>query len=94
MLSAAVNSGGGIARGSGVANSAHQGGSGLYQVIFNRNVSSCVAVATLSEVPGGGTTAADNGEITTAIHESSVFVRTRNSSGAPTDLPFHLIVSC
>ena len=95
LLSAAVNSGGSTVRGSGVVASGHPiGGSGVYEVIFNRNVSTCFAVATLSEVPGGGTTAADNGEITTAVHDSSVFVRTRNSSGAPTDLPFHLIVSC
>jgi hypothetical protein len=93
-LGAAVNSGGGVARGVGVATSGHAGGSGEYEVRFNRDVGSCFAVATLSEVPGGGTAVPPSGEIVTAIAGSSVFVRTRNSSGVAADLPFHLIVSC
>ena len=72
----------------------HRGGSALYEVRFDRDVSSCFAIATLSEVQGGGSVTPDNGEIVTAVSGSSVIVRTRNSSGAPTDLPFHLIVSC
>ncbi len=95
MLAAAVNSGGGLSRGTGVATTGHpNSGSGVYEVRFNRDVSACFAIATLSEVAGGGTSSPDNGEITTAISGNSVFVRTRNSGGAPTDLPFHLIVTC
>ena len=94
-FAAAVNSGGGVARGNGVQTAGHTiGGSGVYEVRFVRDVSSCFAVASLADVPGGGTTTPDNGEIVTSIAGSSVFVKTRNSGGAPTDLPFHLIVSC
>ena len=94
LFAAAVNSGGGIARGNGVATSSHQGGSALYEIGFSRDVSSCFAIASLSDVPGGGTPSPDGGEVITSVSGSSVFVRTRNSSGAPADLPFHLIVSC
>jgi hypothetical protein len=94
LLAGAVTSSGGIARGVGVATSGHDDGSGQYQVVFNRDVSACFAIATISDVPGGPTTNPQNGEIVTAISGSTVVVRTRNSGGAPTDLPFHLIVSC
>ena len=94
LLAAAVNSGGGLARGAGAVSSNHDAGSAVYEIGFNRDVSTCYAVATVSDVPGGVTTNPQNGEIVTAISGSSVFVRTRNSGGAPTDLPFHLIVSC
>ena len=83
-----------MSRGNGVTTSGHGGGSGVYEIRFNRDVGPCFAVASLSDVPGGATTAPENGEIVTAIAGSSVFVRTRNSGGAPADLPFHLIVSC
>jgi hypothetical protein len=94
VFAAAVNSGGVIARGVGVDGSNHQGGSALYEIRFTRDVSACFAVASPSDVPGGGTTTPPNGEVVTSISGSSVFVRTSNSAGTPTDLPFHLIVSC
>ena len=95
QLAAAINSGGGVERGTGIATTGHpNGGSGVYEVRFNRDVGQCFAIATVAHVPGGGTTTPENGEIVTAISGSSVFVRTRNSSGAPADLPFHLVVSC
>ena len=93
-LAAAVNSGGGVARGTGVATSDHRGGSGVYEIRFTRDVSGCFAVASLSDVPGGDVAVPQSGEVVTSIAGSSVFVRTRDSGGAPTDLPFHLIVSC
>jgi hypothetical protein len=64
---------------------------GHYSVRFNSDVSQCYAVAS---VAGLGGTEPENGEIVTSIANEVVTVRTRNSSGAPTDLPFHLIVSC
>jgi hypothetical protein len=94
LLTAAVNSGGGVARGVGVASSNHDAGTAVYELGFNRDLSSCVGLASLSDVPGGATTSPQNGEIVTSISGSTVVVRTRNSGGAPTDLPFHLIVSC
>ncbi len=66
----------------------------MYEISFTRDVGSCFAVASLSDVSGGGATAPNNGEIVTSVSGSTVAVRTRNSGGAPADLPFHLIVSC
>jgi hypothetical protein len=93
MFAAAVNSGGGLSRGNGIATS-DRNGIGQYEVRFTRDVSNCFAIATLSDVPGGGTPTVENGEIATSISGSNVLVKTRNSSGAATDLPFHLVVSC
>jgi hypothetical protein len=81
-------------RGNGTAGASHDGGSALYEVRFTRDLSPCFAVASLSDVPGGGTTTPDNGQVVTSITGSSVFVRTRNAAGGAQDLPFHLIVSC
>jgi hypothetical protein len=78
----------------GAVGSLAQIDSGNYDVVFNRNLTACWAVATLSRVQGGRTVHPENGEITTATTERGVNVRTRNSSGAPADLPFHLIVVC
>jgi hypothetical protein len=92
-LGAAVNSGGGVARGNGVATS-NRSGTGQYEITFTRDVGSCFAVAAISDVPGGGTTTPNGGEIVTSVSATIVAVRTRNSDGAPADLPFHLVVSC
>jgi hypothetical protein len=72
-------------------NAGHSSGSGNYAVLFNTDVSTCLAAAMVAGVDG---VQPENGEIVATVDGSSVFVRTRNSSGAPTDLPFHLIVSC
>jgi hypothetical protein len=93
IFAAAVTSSGVVARSVGVSANGYAGNSS-YMVGFNRDVSACFAVATLSDVPEGGMSVPENGEIVTSIKGSSVFVRTRNSSGTPADLPFHLVVSC
>ena len=93
-LGAAVSSGGGLRHGKGVEGVSHEGSSGLYDVRFNRDLAYCLAVASVADVEGGIITRPENGEIVTRVEGRSVFVRTRNSSGAPTDLPFHLIVVC
>jgi hypothetical protein len=67
--------------------------SGHYEVKFNRDMTACYAVATISQF-SAGTAQPENGEIVTQTTGSGVTVRTRNSSGQPTDLPFHLIVVC
>jgi hypothetical protein len=69
----------------------HRSGTGVYEVLFNADVSGCYAVGS---VAGVEEVQPESGEVVTTIAGRSVFVRTRNSSGAPTDLPFHLIVSC
>jgi hypothetical protein len=72
----------------------HLSGDGVYDVAFGRDLTGCLAVASLSRVPGTTPDAADNGEIVTSTTSTGVTVKTRNSAGSPTDLPFHLIVVC
>ena len=94
LYAAALDSGGGVARRTpGVAN-VNKAGTALYTIRIERDLSQCYAYATLSDVPGGVTASPQNGEIVTAITGDTVTVRTRNSGGAPTDLPFHVLVSC
>jgi hypothetical protein len=91
--SAAMNSGGSVASGNGRPGG-HEAGTGLYKVLFDRDMTSCRATATLSRVPGGGTEDPPAGEITTSTTSTGVTVKTYNSAGTPTDLPFHLIAVC
>ncbi|MEU6077089.1 hypothetical protein [Micromonospora sp. NPDC047074] len=81
-------------RGSPEAVSATRYGPGQYQVLFNYNVLRKGFQATIGtidqyHVPPGG-------EISVAPRlqtPNAVFVQTRNSSGGPADLPFHLTVT-
>jgi hypothetical protein len=95
-LSAAVDAAGGVARSHGAGPRADHptSSSGNYVVPFNQNLDNCYAVASLSRVAGATPDDPQSGEIVTAINGSNVTVRTRNSAGQPTDLPFHLIVVC
>ncbi len=93
-LSAAVSSGGGVRSGSGGRIGFHGGNSGQYEILFDRDLRQCYAVASVSYVLGGLVENPEAGEIVTATTDQGVIVRTRNSSGAATDLPFHLIVVC
>ncbi len=91
---AVINSGGGAVRGnaSGVT---HQGGSARYSIAFDRDVSGCVATATLSDAQNGPTLETPPaGRVTVGAEESRVVVRTFAADGAPADLPFSLIVAC
>jgi hypothetical protein len=95
LYAVAVNSGGGQSRSSaGISGVNHDAFSGSYAVRLERSIEQCYAVASLSDVPGGQTTSPQGGEIVTAVAGDTVTVRTRNSSGAVADLPFHLLVSC
>ena len=70
-------------------------GTGLYQLIWNHNVTGCGWVATIGVGTFGGSV--PGGEITTAGragNTNGVFVETFNSAGTLADLPFHLIVIC
>jgi len=91
---AVVNSGGGAVRGNptGVT---HQGGSGLYSVAFERDVSACVATASLSEAQNGPTLETPPaGRITLGLDGSRVAIRTFAADGSTQDLPFSVIVAC
>jgi hypothetical protein len=95
-LSAAVLAGGNIARSQGASEpvSNHEG-EGVYRVGFNRDVSSCYVVATISRSPTQRASGGIVAEMSSVDGErNKIYVYTSNSSGAPADLPFHLIVTC
>lgn len=93
---AVVNQNGTLARGKGAVSSAYAvpGMLGDYKVVFNKNVSKCMYVATLgTEYPSTPA----SGEIAVApdvANAKAVRVFTRTSGGIPTNKPFHLFVSC
>jgi hypothetical protein len=91
IMSASVNTGCLLARGAG-ATGANLFNTGICDVAFNRDVTDCTYAGMIGN-PGSSQSPA--GEI--AANPSSattVFVRTRDSEGELTDLPFHLIVFC
>lgn len=92
-LTAAVNAAGVVTRSIGGATGSNRS-DGLYEVRFSRGVQDCYAVASLSRVEGAPPEDPDRGEIVTSNNKDVVTVRTRNSSGAVANLPFHLIVVC
>ncbi len=93
-LRAVVNSGGGVVRGNATTTD-HQGGSGKYAVAFDRDVSGCVATATLSDAQNGGTLETPPaGRVTLGIEGTRVAVRTFAADGTAQDLPFSVIIAC
>jgi hypothetical protein len=94
-LRAAVPSGGSVQRGNATG-AAHNGGSNEYRVSFDRDVSSCVATATLASVPtAGGVDQPTAGRITvTQDQAASVLVRTFKADGTAGEQPFNVIVAC
>jgi hypothetical protein len=92
-LFAVINANGTLVRGLGVA-SAQRLANGVYEVIFNRNISRCAYVATMGD-PGTGV--GPPGEIGVASrggNPNGVFVTTYNSGGILADRPYHLAVHC
>jgi hypothetical protein len=94
-LRAAVPSGGSVQRGNATS-AAHQGGTNEYRVAFDRDVSSCVATATLATVPtSAGADQPGAGRITVAQDQAaSVLVRTFAPDGNPAEQPFNLVLAC
>lgn len=91
---AVVNSGGRLVRGNAVT-SDHQGGSGTYSVAFDRDISGCVATATLSDAQNGPTVERPPaGRINVGLDGSRVLVRTFAEDGTVRDLPFSVIAAC
>jgi hypothetical protein len=73
----------------------HQGGSGRYSVAFDRDVSGCVAAATLSDAQNGpAVETPPPGRITLGVDGTRVRVRTFGTNGAVQDLPFSIVVAC
>lgn len=92
---AVVNADASLARGAGVVSSSNVGGvAGSYQVVFNRDVSSCSYTATLGNPSFGNPL---RGFIVTALragNNNAVFVETRTTADALENRSFHLQVSC
>jgi len=92
---AAVNSGGGPARGN-ARDGAHTGGTNEYRVFFDRDVSGCVYTATLAAVQNGPVLEQPPaGRITVAsAGGDAVLVKTYGADGTPAESPFDVIVAC
>ena len=71
----------------------HTAGTGLYEVDFGKDVTSCAYTATLGDT---GTSTPPIGMVGVATDGDTdgVTVQTTNNLGALTDEPFHLYVSC
>jgi len=92
-ISAIVNADGALARGSRIVSTARLG-VGSYEVVTDRNVTTCFFTGTIG-VPGAGASPA--GQIDVAARSgvpNAVFVRTSDSTGVLSDRPFHLKVNC
>jgi hypothetical protein len=93
-LSVAVGVRGNVTSGTaGVGTNHEDNNLGVYGVVFRRDLRGCRTVATLAATAATGTPP-QRGEIVAEPYDQGVIVRTRNSNGTPTDLPFHLIVVC
>ena len=95
-LRAAVSSGGAAVTGNATAVD-HTSGQNVYGVQFGRNISACVATASLAVVQAGPALERPQpGRITvsTASDPNRVIVETFDANGAPAEQPFHLTVSC
>jgi hypothetical protein len=93
-LTAVVNPTGSLARSQGTT-SAGRVGLGLYEVIFNQDVTACTYVATVGNAVAGGATPFGQASVVPRNgNANGVGVATVSSAGAAADLPFHLIVVC
>ena len=91
---AAVPTGGSVAAGN-ATRATHVGGTNEYTVEFPRDLSGCIATATLATVQSGPTTdQPEAGRITVASAGASVVVKTFRADGSPGEQPFNVIVSC
>jgi hypothetical protein len=94
---AVVSSAGSVVRNSGTAGSvtASNTGTGLYEVLFSKDVSGCAFTATLGD--SGTTVPAPVGFVSVSGDSGNVdgvIVQTYDSTLTPTDDSFHVYVSC
>ena len=88
-----VSATGGLVRGGPHAVSATRLGTGIYQVLFDHDITGSAYMGTIGLTGSIGSSPA--GEIAVVGRfgaANGVFVPTFNSAGAPTDLAFHLAV--
>jgi hypothetical protein len=90
---AVMNASGSLARSSGTT-SAGRLGAGVYEVIFNTNVSNCAFVASVGETGSGATPSGYAATTRRSGNANGVRVETRSGTAAPADRPFHLVVVC
>lgn len=91
---AAVPSGGTVAVGN-ATRATHVGGTNEYAVEFPRDITTCVATATLAAVQSGpATDLPEAGRITVAATGATVVVKTFKADGTPGEQPFNLLVAC
>jgi hypothetical protein len=88
---AVVDSNGVFVRGDATSGGHTIQSSGIYTVGFAHSVSACAYTATLGTADGS---AVAPGRVTVTDVGGRVEVHTFDASGAPADLPFHLIVAC
>jgi hypothetical protein len=92
-LWAVLAANGTLNRGSHVVSVAKLGGTGVYEVVFDRDVTNCAFVGAVSDTgfgaPFGFFTASKRGG-----NANGIFVETANTAGTLTDLPFHVAVFC
>jgi hypothetical protein len=69
-------------------------GEGVYDIIFDRDVTACVYAATIGDEAAGGPGTGQISVLSMPGNANGVRVRTRNSDGMALDRSFHLIVSC
>ncbi|HEX4860200.1 MAG TPA: hypothetical protein VFV07_03120 [Rhizomicrobium sp.] len=91
---AVVNSDGSLARGIGATGSSELQ-TGVYEVDFTKNITTCGYTATIGLSGTAG--ASDPGTVTVvgrSDNNKAVYVQTFNGKGKPAELGFHLIVQC
>ena len=87
---AAVSASGALVRGNATSGG-RAGTAGSYVVGFASSVSACAYTATLGTTDGSSV---PPGRITVNDQGGRVGVQTFDASGAPADLPFHLVIAC
>jgi hypothetical protein len=66
-----------------------------YSIAFDRDVSGCVATATLTDAQNGpALETPPPGRITLGVDGTRVLVRTFAANGSVQDLPFSVLVAC
>jgi hypothetical protein len=95
LMSADVSSGCVLSRGSGVLGTNLQG-TGRCDVQFERDIVECTYVATLGEPDNVASSAGEIAvnSLSAGFLAGGVRVRTFNSAGAATNLPFHITAFC
>ena len=92
---AVVNSAGSLVRGSSsVISASNTGLTGAYQVIFNKDVSGCAYVATIGDTDSGTPLPGQIWVAGRSGNADGIFIDTQDSTGASSNRPFHLSVSC